>query len=210
MRARALILALATAALASWATPASATTIKTLAGATLASNSSFTGTLKAGTVWHIEGGSGGDFDCASSALGGQLGINPAIPSVTASLTALTVGSCTDTIPFLTLSSVTTNVGTGSAAKPAAFTYLGSGSSLTLLGRIEFTLTFASGSTCVYEVTASGATATHDSNTSPWNNEYVFTDVPMTKTGGTYGFCPTVSWSAIYVLTSGGAGITIQP
>jgi hypothetical protein len=210
---RALILSLATAALGSSATAASATTIKTLAGATVAPGSSVTGGLKAGTTWHLEGGSAGDVDCGTFTIGGMLATNPFTPSVTGSASSLTFANCSDTIPFVTVSTITTNVGTGANAKSMMFTYVppGTSSSLMVAG-LGFTITFSSGSTCVYEPTGGAATGTHNSNTTPWNNEYAFNNVPYTKTGGTFFACPssnvTVSWT--WVLTSGGAGITIQP
>jgi hypothetical protein len=206
---RALILSLATAAFASPAAPAPATTMKTLAGSTVASGSWSSGTLKSGTSSHFEGGAAGDVDCVSSTLGGTLGTNPFTPSVALGLTSLTFGGCTDTIPFVTVSGVTTNAGTGANVKTATATYVtpGTSSTFAIVG-LAFTFTFSSGQTCIYEPLGGTATATHNSNTG--NNEYAF-NVTLTKTGGTFAFCPNpLTWTATYVLSSGGGGITIQP
>ncbi|HEX2086296.1 MAG TPA: hypothetical protein VHF89_11485 [Solirubrobacteraceae bacterium] len=199
-------------AFAGVATAASATTIEYTSGGTVASGSAISGSLKSGTVAHLEGGSAGDIDCSASAFGGTLGTNPFTPSVTGSLTSLTFSSCTDTIPFVTVSSVTTNVGTGVNAKTATATWVAPGTNSTFaIAGVEVTVTFSSGSTCIYQPTGATATAKHNSNTTPKNNEYHFDDVPVTKIGGTFGFCPTngVTWDALYVATSGGTGITIQ-
>lgn len=197
-------LLLAAVAFAGLAPSASATTMKTLAGATVASGSSVSGSLKPGTSWRLDGGASGSITCTTSTLGGTLGTNPATPSVSASLTSLTVTGCTDTFPFVTVSSAMMS------ASGASFTYAGSASTLALNG-LSITITFTSGGTCVYGPTSPPATAQHDSTTSPWNNEYAFA-VPMTRTGGTGGAaCPSlgVTWYATYVLGSAGAGITIQ-
>ncbi len=207
MSKRALILAcLAAAALAP---PASATTMKTLSGATLASNTGISGSLKAGTTWHIEGGVAGDIDCSTATWGGTLGTNPNTPSVTGSLTSMTLANCTDTIPFVTASCVTTNVGTGANAKTMTLTYVGVASTLAISGP-RFTVCFTNGATCVYETTGGTATAQHDSTRS--NNEYSF-NVLLTETGGTFFGCPSnPTWTATLrlVRTSDQAGITIQP
>ena len=197
-------LLLAAVAFAGLAPAASATTMKTLAGATVASGSSVSGSLKPGTSWRLDGGASGSVTCGGSSLGGTLGTNPATPSVSASLTSLTMMSCTDTFPFVTVSSV------AMSASGASFTHAGSASTLAANG-LSITVTFSTAATCIYAPTSPPATAQHDSTTSPWNNEYAFA-VPMTKTGGTGGAaCPSlgVTWYATYVLTSGGAGITIQ-
>ena len=175
----------------------------------LASNSSFAGGLKAGTTWHLEGGSAGDVDCGSSTLNGTIGTNPSTPSVTGSLwPPPAFANCTDTMPFVTV----TGVSTPPAAKTLSFTYVAPpGKSSFAIAGVVVTITLSDGSTCTYAPTLGSATATHNSGTSPWNNEYAFDNVPMTKTGGASAFCPSlnVTLSATYVLTSGGAGITIQ-
>ncbi|HEX8085442.1 MAG TPA: hypothetical protein VF529_14205 [Solirubrobacteraceae bacterium] len=209
MRKRALIIAsLALVAFAGVATAASATTIKFTTGATVTAGSTISGSLKAGTTAHLEGGSAGDIDCSSSSFGGTLD-NNGLPSVTGTLTSLTFTSCTDTIPFVTVSSVTTNV-SSTNTKTATATYAGANSTFAIAG-VVVTVTFSSGSTCIYQPTGGTATATHNSGTTPWNNEYFFDRVPVTKTGGTFGFCPSsnVTWTATYLATSGGTGITIQ-
>jgi hypothetical protein len=209
MLARALLLtAVAVAALAP---PASATTLKTVAGTTVPSGGSFSGSLKSGTAWHLEGGAAGDIDCSTSTVGGTIGTNPSTPSVAGSLTSLTFANCTDTIPFVTVSCVYSNVGAGANAKTLTWTYVPTGSTWTWSG-VEITVCFSNGSTCVYQPTGATATATHNSNTSPWNNEYAFNQGWLTKVGGTFALCPSsnVTWTATYLLTSGGSAITIQP
>ncbi|HEX2086294.1 MAG TPA: hypothetical protein VHF89_11475 [Solirubrobacteraceae bacterium] len=107
--------------------------------------------------------------------------------------------------------MTTNAGSGATAITTSWTYGGTTSTWTWTP-VEFTVTFSSGSTCVYRPTGGAATATHDSTTSPWNNEYRFDQVPLTRVGGTFAFCPSlnVTWTATYRLGSGGNGITVQP
>jgi hypothetical protein len=202
------------ALLAAAASPATATTIKYADNSgTVPTGAPISGALKPSTVWHFEGGSGGDIDCSASDLAGSLETNPFIPSVPGKLTRLTLGSCSDTTPFVTVSGITSNAGTGTNAKPLSFMHglLGTRSTFAMSG-IELTIMFASGSTCIYQPTGGTATATHNSTTTPWNNEYAFTNVPLTKTGGTYAFCPSsnLTFTATYVLTSSGKGITIQP
>lgn len=207
MRKHALIIAsLSILAFAGFSTAASATTIKTTAGATVASGSSISGSLKAGTSAVLSSGAG-NITCTTSTFGGTIGTNPNTPSVTGSLTSLTFTNCTDTIPFVTVSSVTTNVSAGSP-KTATATYNGSSSTFAVSG-VAATITFTSGGTCIYQPTNDPATAVHNSNTN--NNEYAFSAVPLTKTGGTSGACSsTATWTATYVAVSGGVGIRIQP
>lgn len=192
------------------ATAASATTMKLVTGATLASNSSISGGLKAGTSFVLSGGSAGNITCTGSTFGGWFGTNPNTPSVTGGLSSWTFSGCTDTIPFVTVSSTTTNVGTGANAKTLTATYVGAASTLAVHGLV-WTVTFTDGRTCVYAPTTDPARAQHNSLTSPWNNEYAFAAVSFTKTGGTSFACPLYpSWSATFVITSGGVGVTIQP
>ncbi|HEV3001524.1 MAG TPA: hypothetical protein VGW75_12355 [Solirubrobacteraceae bacterium] len=73
-----------------------------------------------------------------------------------------------------------------------------------------TINFTNGTSCTYAPTTDPATATHDSTTNPWNNEYRFNAVPFTRTGGTTICSSTATWTATYVMTSGGVGVTIQP
>jgi hypothetical protein len=209
MRKRALIIAsLSILAFAGFSTAASATTIKTTTNVTVAAGATISGSLKAGTS-AVLSSSAGNITCTSSSFGGTIGTNPNTPSVTGSLTSLTFSNCTDTIPFVTVSSVTTNVGTGANAKTATATYVGVSSTFSVAG-VSATINFTSGSSCTYAPTNDPATATHDSTTSPWNNEYRFNAVPLTRTGGTTVCSSTATWSSTYVATSGGVGITIQP
>ncbi|HEV2999453.1 MAG TPA: hypothetical protein VGW75_01845 [Solirubrobacteraceae bacterium] len=200
MRSRGILVALlAVAAFGGMAPGAPATTMKTLSGTTVATGSSLSGSLKSGTSWRLDGGPAGSVTCTTSTLGGSLGTNPMSPAVSASLTSMTVSTCTDTLPFVAVSSVTMS------ALGASFTFAGTASTFAIHGlRITFTLT--TGATCTYAPTVEPATGEHDSHTSPWNGEYAFAE-PMTRTGGTAGAgCPTlgVTWSATYVL-----GMTIQ-
>jgi len=193
-------------ALAGMTTTASAATMRFLTGAAVASGSTISGSTKASTNSAFSAGAGGSITCASSTLSGTLGTNPATPSVSGSLTSLTFNGCTDTIPFVTLSTVATNVGAGANAKPMTMTYLGAASTLAISG-LAWTVTFTDGRTCIYAPTTDPATAQHNSHSSPWNAEYTF-NVPLTRTGGTSFACPSVNvvWSATYVLSVG----TIQP
>jgi len=221
---RALLTAsLALMASAGVTTAASATTIKLVTGATVSSGAGISGSLKAGTTAKLSGGSAGDITCTTSTFGGSLGTNPNTPSVTGSLTSLTFSGCTDTIPFVTVSTVTTNVST-SNPKPATATYVTATSTVAESGVVATstvavsgvvaTVTFTDGKTCIYAPTTDPATAQHNSHTSPWNNEYAFAAVPLTKTGGTSFACPSsnVTWSATYVAieVSANVGITLQP
>lgn len=209
MRKRALIIAsLSILVFAGFTTAASATTIKTTAGATVSANATISGSLKVGTSAVLSSGAG-NITCTSSSFSGTIGANPNTPSVTGSLTALTFTNCTDTIPFVTVSSVTTNVGTGANAKVATATYVGAASTFSVSG-VTATITFTSGSSCTYAPTSNPATAQHDSTTSPWNNEFRFNAVPLTRTAGTTVCSSTATWSSTYVAVSGGVGITIQP
>lgn len=211
MRNRALLIAsLALVAFAGLTTAASATTIKTTANVTVTAGAGINGSLKVGTSATLSGGSAGNIVCTSSSFGGTISTNPNTPSVSGSLTSLTFTNCTDTIPFVTVSTVTTNVSVGSP-KTATATYVGVASTFAVSG-IVATVTFTDGRTCIYAPTTDPATAQHNSTTSPWNAEYAFAAVPLTKTGGTSFACPSsnVTWSATYVATSGGVGITIQP
>jgi hypothetical protein len=212
MRKRALIVAsLAAVALGGVTTAASATTIKTTTNVTVSTGASISGSLKTGTNAVLSGGSAGNITCTSSSFGGTIGTNPNTPSVSGSLTSLTFTGCTDTIPFVTVSTVTTNVGTGANAKTATASYVGAASTFAISGVVA-TVTFTDGRTCIYQPTTDPATAQHNSLTSPWNNEYAFAAIPLTKSGGTSFACPSsnVTWSSTYVATSGGVGITIQP
>lgn len=203
--------AVALAALATTAAPASATTLKTVAGATLASNTAIAGVVKSGTNVHLEGGSAGDIDCSSASLGGTIGTNPNTPSVTGAITSLTFTGCTDSIPFVTISCLLTDVGTGPNAKTLTFTYTG-GTSTMAVATVELTACFSNGSTCVYE-TLGPFTATHNSLSTPLNNEYSFAATPLSKTGGTFFGCPAnPTYTATFrlVRASDGAAITIQP
>ncbi|HEV3001522.1 MAG TPA: hypothetical protein VGW75_12345 [Solirubrobacteraceae bacterium] len=209
MRKRALIIAsLSILAFAGFSTAASATTIKYLTGGTVPSSNPITGQLKAGTS-AVLSSSAGNITCTTSTFGGSLGTNPAVGPVTGSLTSLTFSNCTDTIPFVTVSTVTTNVGAGASAKTATAAYVGSASTFAVAGVVA-TITFTSGSWCTYAPTTDPATATHDSTTSPWNNEYRFNAVPLTRTGGTTICSSTATWSSTYVAASVSVGITIQP
>ena len=209
MRMRALIAAATSiAAMAGAADAASATTMRYTSGGALPPNSPFNMTLKAGTSF-VFSSSAGNITCTSSAWSGWFGTNPDTPSVRGTVTAVTVGNCTDTIPFVTVSWFTTNVGAGVNAKPVAATYMATGSTFTVSG-LTFTATFSNGTSCTYAAATEPATATHDSTTTPWNNEYAFNAVLFTKTGGTAVCSPTATWSATYVMTSNGVGVTIQP
>jgi len=203
MRNRALLIAsLVLMSFAGVTTAASATTIKTTAGATVSTGAGISGSLKAGTTSTLSGGSAGNITCSSSGFGASLGMNPATPSVTGRFTSWMSSGCTDTIPLVTVSSSLMGANSFTA------TYLGASSTLAVYGLV-WTVAFTDGRTCMYSPTTEPATAQHNSTTS--NNEYSFAAVWMTKTGGTSLACPVyVTWSATYVMTSGGAGITIQP
>ncbi len=207
MRNRAFLVAsLALVAVAGLTTAASATTMKFVTGATVSSGAGISGSLKAGTTSKLSGGSAGDITCTTSTFGGTLGTNPNTPSVSGSFTSWTFTGCTDTIPFVTVSS--------SSMRASSFTatYVGAASTLAVYGLV-WTVTFTDGKTCVYAPTTEPATAQHNSLTSPWNNEYAFAAVPLTKRSESNSFaCPTanVTWSATYVMASGGVGVTIQP
>jgi len=208
MRNRALLIAsVALMAYAGLAPGASATTIKTTAGVTVSSGAAISGSLKVGTSFVISGGSAGSITCTSSNYKGSINTNPSTLSVTGSSGPWPVGGCSETIPFVTLSTMTANA----TAKTLTATYLGAASTLAISG-FGWTVTFTDGKTCVYAPTTDPATAQHNSLTSPWNAEYAFAAIPLTKTGGTSFACPSanVTWSATYFATSGGVGITIQP
>ncbi len=207
MRMRAFITAgLSILAFAGLTTAASATTIKFVTGGTVAVGSGISGSLKAGTS-AVLSSSAGNVTCTTSTFNGTLKTNGGA-TADGELDALTFSNCTDTIPFVTVSTVTTNV-SASSKKPAISTYVGTASTFAVSG-VEATITFTSGGTCIYKPTTDPATATHNSLTSPWNNEYAFTNVALTKTGGTSSVCSsTANWNASYVAVSGGVGITIQ-
>ncbi len=211
MRRRWLTIPLLSAALIAAPAPAAATTLRTLGGSALAPGSPLSATLKSGTHFHIEGGSAGDLDCTRSTFDGAVETNPSpllpLPA-TARVTSFTLSGCTDTIPFWTVSSVTTNA-SPSDPRPARASYLGSASTLAIDG-LEVTFTFSNGSWCTYAPTGGTMTAQHNSLTSPWNAEYAFSAVPVTKTGGTALICPAnPTWTMTYVAASAGAGMTIQ-
>ncbi len=206
---RALLTAsLALMAFAGATTAASATTMKYVTGGTVPLPASIAASLKTGTSFVISGGSAGNITCPTSSFTGTLTTNG--PWVSGSLSSWSFSGCTDTIPFVTVSSLTTNVSTGTA-KTLTATYVGAASTLAISGLV-ITVTFTDGKTCIYAPTTDPATAQHNSLTSPWNNEYAFATIPLTKTGGTSFACPSsnATLSATYVITSGGVGITIQP
>ncbi|HEV3001523.1 MAG TPA: hypothetical protein VGW75_12350 [Solirubrobacteraceae bacterium] len=209
MRKRALIVvSLSVLAFAGFTTAASATTIRYVTGGIVPSGDPITGTLKPGTS-AVLSSSAGTITCTTSTFGGSIGTNPDTPSVTGSLTSLTFSNCTDTIPFVTVSTVTTNV-SSSTPKTATATYVGVASTFAVAG-VTATINFTNGTSCTYGVTNNNpATATHDSTTNPWNNEYRFNAVPLTRTSGTTVCSSSATWTATYVATSNGVGITIQP
>jgi hypothetical protein len=205
MRKRVLILSsLAAIALTGAAAPAArGTTLRLVTGPAVASGASVAAGLKAGTAFVLRDPVLGSVACASSQFTGNVGTNPA-PAVRLSLSPASPAGCTDTVPFAAVVSVTMTFGPSPNAT-ATFDRL-LGSTVTVDG-LQITIVLSTGASCTYRPALGNATATHDSFTSPWNDEYAFSVV---MSGGGPAPCPAnPMWSATYRVSSGGAGVTIQ-
>ncbi|HEX8085441.1 MAG TPA: hypothetical protein VF529_14200 [Solirubrobacteraceae bacterium] len=205
MRKRILLLgSIAAIALTGAAAPAArATTLRLVSGPAVASGASVAAALKAGTAFVLRDPVLGSVTCSSSQFSGSVGTNPA-PAVRLSLSPPSLAGCVDSVPLVAVVSVTTTFGPSPNATATFDRLLGS---TLAVDRLQITIVFSTGASCSYRPALGSAAATHDSFTSPWNDEYAFS---VLMSGGGPAGCPSNPiWSATYRLSSGGTGITIQ-